>query len=144
MICRRPSPSLMIYYIKMDKCVDMYRRTNWSRHSGNQETFHGIEISAILISNSEHSCSVWDSISVGMFEALAGTKCTMTSSNGNIIFCVTGRLWGESTGHRWILLIKARAVTRNFHIFFDPHLNKRFSKQSRRWWFETSLWWTKF
>ena len=30
----------------------------------------------------------------------------MTSSNGNI-FGVTGTLWGESTGHRWIPLTKA-------------------------------------
>ena len=30
----------------------------------------------------------------------------MTSSNGNI-FRVTGPLWGEFTGHRWIPLIKA-------------------------------------
>ena len=30
----------------------------------------------------------------------------MTSSNGNI-FCVSGPLWGEFTGHRWILLTKA-------------------------------------
>ena len=30
----------------------------------------------------------------------------MTSSNGHI-FCVTGPLWGESTGHRWIPLTKA-------------------------------------
>ena len=29
----------------------------------------------------------------------------MTSSNGNI-FCVTGPLWGESTGYRWIILTK--------------------------------------
>ena len=30
----------------------------------------------------------------------------MTTSNGNI-FRVTGPLWGESTGHRWIPLTKA-------------------------------------
>ena len=30
----------------------------------------------------------------------------MTSSNGNI-FRVTGSLWGESNGHRWIPLTKA-------------------------------------
>ena len=30
----------------------------------------------------------------------------MTSSNGNI-FRVTGTLWGEATGHRWIPLTKA-------------------------------------
>ena len=32
--------------------------------------------------------------------------CKMTSPNGNI-FRVTGPLWGESTGHRWIPLAKA-------------------------------------
>ena len=32
--------------------------------------------------------------------------CMMTSSNGNI-FCVTGPLWGEFTGHRWIPLTNA-------------------------------------
>ena len=36
-----------------------------------------------------------------------------------------------------------RPVTRGFDVFFDLRLNKRLSKQSRRWWFETpsrSLW----
>ena len=36
-----------------------------------------------------------------------------------------------------------RPVTRSFDIFFDLRLNKRLSKQSRRWWFEAlsrSLW----
>ena len=36
-----------------------------------------------------------------------------------------------------------RPVTRSFDVFFDLRLNKRISKQSRRWWFETpscSLW----
>ena len=28
-------------------------------------------------------------------------------------------------------------VTRSFDVFFDPYLNKRLSKQSRAWWFET-------
>ena len=36
----------------------------------------------------------------------ACNKAMMTSSNGNI-FLFTGPLWGESTGHRWIPLIKA-------------------------------------
>ena len=58
----------------------------------------------------------------------------MTSSNGTI-FLVTGSL----RGHRWI----QRPVTRSFDIFFDLRLNKRLSKQSFGWWFETqslSLW----
>ena len=36
-----------------------------------------------------------------------------------------------------------RPVTRGFDVFFDLRLNKRLSKQPRRWWFETpscSLW----
>ena len=33
----------------------------------------------------------------------------MTSSNGNI-YCVTGPLWAEFHGHRWIPLIKASDV----------------------------------
>ena len=53
----------------------------------------------------------------------------MTSSNGNI-FHITGPLWGEFTGRRWIPLAKAS----------DAELwclNKRFSKQSRRRRFDT-------
>ena len=33
-----------------------------------------------------------------------------------------------------------RPVTRSFDIFFDLRLNKRFSKQSWGWWFETLSW----
>ena len=50
-------------------------------------------------------------------------------------FRVTDPLWGEFTGHR--------PVTRSFDVFFDLRLNKRLSKQSWSWWFETpsrSLW----
>ena len=61
----------------------------------------------------------------------------MTSSNGNI-FRVTGHLCGEFTGPRWIPA--QRPVTRSFDVFFDLHPNKRFSKQSRGWWFDTPLW----
>ena len=39
----------------------------------------------------------------------------MTSSNENI-FRVTGPLWGESTGHRWIPL--AMASDAEFDVFF--------------------------
>ena len=58
----------------------------------------------------------------------------MTSSNGNI-FRVTGHLCGEFTGDRWIP--RTKPVTRSFDIFFDLRLNKRLSKQSWGWWFET-------
>ena len=47
----------------------------------------------------------------------------------------------EFTGHLWIP--SQRPVKRSFDVYFDPQLNKRFSKQSRRRWFEMpsrSLW----
>ena len=64
----------------------------------------------------------------------------MTSSNGNI-FRTTGHSCGDSqvTGE----FPAQRPVTRSFDVFFDLHLNKRLSKQSWGWWFETlscSLW----
>ena len=51
----------------------------------------------------------------------------MTSSNGNI-FHVTGHLYGEFTGPRWIPA--QRPVTRSFDVFFDLHLNKGLGKQA--------------
>ena len=32
-----------------------------------------------------------------------------------------------------------RPVTQSFDVFFDLRLNKRLSKQSRSWWFETPI-----
>ena len=58
----------------------------------------------------------------------------MTSSNGNI-FRVTGHLCGEFTGPRWIPRTKASDA--ELWYFFDLRLNKRLSKQSWGWWFET-------
>ena len=60
----------------------------------------------------------------------------MTSSNGDI-FRVTGPLWGESTGHRWIPLKRPAWVTRSLDVFFDLRLNERLGKPSRLRWFET-------
>ena len=68
------------------------------------------------------------------FIPLPSAAIMMTSSNGNI-FRVTGPLCGEFTGHRWIPL--QRPVTRSFGASFDLCLNKRLSKQSWGWWFET-------
>ena len=58
----------------------------------------------------------------------------MTSSNGNI-FRVTGHLCEEFTGPGEFSA--QRPVTGSFNVFFD--LNKRLSKQSWGWWFETLL-----
>ena len=59
----------------------------------------------------------------------------MTSSNGNI-FYVTSHLCGEFTGVPGEFPAQ-RPVTRGFDVFFDLRMNKRLSKQSWGWWFET-------
>ena len=56
----------------------------------------------------------------------------MTSSNGNICR-ITGHLCGKFTGHRWI---PQKGQWRGL-FFFHLCLNKRLSKQSWGWWFET-------
>ena len=58
----------------------------------------------------------------------------MTSSNGNI-FRVTVHLYGEFTGPGEFLA--QRPVTPSFDVAFDLRMNKRLSKQSWGWWFET-------
>ena len=58
----------------------------------------------------------------------------MTSSNRNI-FRVTGHLCGEFIGPRWNPRTKASDAELN--VFLDLRLNKRLSKQSWGWWFET-------
>ena len=65
------------------------------------------------------------------------TFCVMmTSANGNI-FRVTGHLCEEFTvpGE----FPAQRPVTRSFDVFFDLRLNKRLSKQSWGWRFDTLL-----
>ena len=61
----------------------------------------------------------------------------MTSSNGNI-FRFTGPMCGKITGPGEFPA--QRLVTRGFDVIFDLHLNKRLSKQSWGWWFETPSW----
>ena len=53
----------------------------------------------------------------------------MASSNGNI-FRVTGPLWGESTGDRWIPITKASGA--ELGAIFDLRLNKRDTGDLRR------------
>ena len=61
----------------------------------------------------------------------------MTSSNGNI-FPITAHLCGEFTGHRWIPRTKASDAELWYILWsFDLRPNKRLSKQSCGWWFET-------
>ena len=58
----------------------------------------------------------------------------MTSSNGNI-FRVTG-VYAENSPVPGEFPAQ-RLVTRGLDVFFDLRLNKRLSKQSWGWWFET-------
>ena len=66
--------------------------------------------------------------------ASKGVTYMVTSSNGNI-FRVTGHLCGNSPVA--VEFPAQRPVTRSFDVLFDLRLNKRLSKQSWGWWFET-------
>ena len=70
---------------------------------------------------------------IHMHCTMTGGILMMTSSNRNI-FRVTDPLCGKFTGHQWIALTKA-----SNDVFFELCLNKRLSKQSWGWWFETPL-----
>ena len=72
-----------------------------------------------------------------LHKAWSSIEDMMTSSNGNI-FRVTGPLCGEFTGPSEVPA--QRPVTQSFDVFFDLRLNKRLSKQSWGWWFETPSW----
>ena len=72
----------------------------------------------------------WRKFVSGSQESITICYTMMTSSNGNI-FRVTGHL----SGHRWIPHTKASDS--ELCCFFYLRLNKRWSKQSRGWWFET-------
>ena len=61
----------------------------------------------------------------------------MTSSNGNI-FALLALCAGNSPVHGEFPA--QRPVTRSFDVFLDLRLNKRLSKQSWGWWFETLSW----
>ena len=66
----------------------------------------------------------------------------MTSSNGNI-FHITGPLWGESTGHKWIPLTKASDFKLWCFLWSAPKQMVEQMRQSRCQWFEgpsCSLW----
>ena len=69
-------------------------------------------------------------------QSITWTNATMMrSSNGNI-FRITCPLCREFTSHRWIPRTKA-SDAELWWFFFYLCLNKRFSKQSWGWWFET-------
>ena len=83
----------------------------------------------------------WQYVVVGSGSGLvthrwqAITWTMMTSSNGNI-FRVSGHLYGEFTGRRWI----PRRKTSDAELWcflWSASEKKRLSKQSWGWWFET-------
>ena len=73
-------------------------------------------------------------ISIGQQTTHAAPHHMMTSWIGNI-FRVTGHCAGNPPIPNEFPAQKP--VARSFDVFFDLRLNKRLSKQSRGWWFET-------
>ena len=87
-----------------------------------------IQISGPISLNQSDCCVIQTKQSIMTMWWCTGTKVMLTSSNGNI-FRVTGHLCGEFPTQRPVMW--------NFDVCFDMRLNKRSSKQSWGWWFET-------
>ena len=81
---------------------------------------------------------IWDHFNnIGVILRLSPCQHGMMTSSHENIFRVTGLLWGEFTGHRWIPHTKVSVV--ELWCFLDVRRNKGLCKQSRRRIFETPL-----
>ena len=80
-----------VYFVLFARAVSLALWQSWVCLSDSQATLNDMDKSA----------STKQQLNTIQIEELD----MMTSSNGNI-FRVTGPLWGESTGHRWIPLTK--------------------------------------
>ena len=80
-------------------------------------------------------------VSSSMISSIVHKRSRHWSSHDDVIkwehFRVIDSLCGEFTGLRWIPLTKASDAEFDFSLIFA--LNKRWSKQSRGWWFQTPL-----
>ena len=94
-------------------------------------------VSLTKASDAELWCFLWSPSEKGLGKQSGRLCFMMTSSNGNI-FRVTSHLCGNSPvpGE----FPTQRPVTRSFDVYFDLRPNKRLSKQSWGWWFETLSW----
>ena len=71
------------------------------------------------------ACTLWSIHYAHNCVMMTSGRAMMTSWHGNV-FRVTGRLWGESTSHRWIPLIKGQWHGNTiFDVSFNVSLNKR-------------------
>ena len=111
------------------KCFLMEQYTKWQPHWETIQTDKCMGWSGELLGKS-----------VILVQCLMTQRCMMTSSNGNI-FRVTGPLWEEFTGDRWIPLTKASDAELWCFLWSAPQQTVELT--SRRRWFETpsrSLW----
>ena len=70
------------------------------------------------------------------YPSLISSNYMMTSSNGKKTFSALLAFCAENSLVTGIFPVQ-RPVTRSFDVLFDLRLNKRLSKQSWGWWFET-------
>ena len=106
------------------------------------DVFFDLRLDKWLSKQSKHwwfktpSCSLWHQCNgIRQFESIK-TKYQMETFSALLAFCAGNSLvTGEFPSQRPGMLI--------FDVFFDLRLDKRLSKQSKRWWFKTpscSLW----
>ena len=109
---------------KRYKCILLAQQGLWLNAFDNIWKYIDSKVKVINVApNNANSQSVHDDVIKGNISALL-TLCVGNSP-------VTGEFPSQ------------RLVTRSFGVFFNPHLNKRLSKPSWGWWFETPMrsWW---
>ena len=133
-----------IWYVFVNTQPKMSSQMNglrWGWYIWDHASFHAIraliQYKDVVKSQLDSVCVYCTFQELGTVGAVCKPKLKwfmMTSWNGKI-FRVTGHLCGEFTGPGEIPA--QRPVTRSFDVFLDLSLNKRLSKQSPGWWFET-------
>ena len=88
------------------------------------------ETSKIYVLSWSGQRSSWLSINIHPYTDVR-VHFMLTSSNGNI-FRVTGLLWGEFTGHRWIPLTKASGAELWYFLWSASWVNNRSTDDLRR------------
>ena len=70
------------------------------------------------------------------------TFCQPTNYNNtfHVLLILFSCVWNFPWWHHHMETFSAWPVMRSFDVFFDLNLNKRLSKQSWGWWFQTPLW----
>ena len=110
--------------------------SHWLKHWSTIYRKHALVTAYSVKVHIHHMCRQWLVVSSAHTVRLMKQKfCSMTTPSNGSISRVTDHLCGEFTGHWWIA--PQRPVTWSSDVFLDLRLNKRLSRHSWGWLYET-------